>query len=247
MGKFFTNNFSEVNLYKKKSKKSEVTTQMIFGETFSILKKYSKWLKVKIKNDNYVGFIRRKNFSSFSSPTHKVIVLKAKTYKKPSLRNPSGEITFGSKIKALDRFSKFTKFNNMWIETKNLKPLKFRNKDIFFNVRIFKGIKYKWGGKTYKGLDCSALVQLFFNINNKFCPRDAVDQMNFFKKNVSLKSIKKNDLIYWKGHVAIALSNKKLIHAYGPYKKTVIMGIKETVKRIEKTASLKVKSIKRIN
>ena len=67
-----------------------------------------------------------------------------------------------------------------------------------------------------------------------------------FKKNIELKNIKKNDIIYWKGHVAVALSNKKLIHAYGPMKKTVIMGIDQTIKRIERTAKLKVIGIKRL-
>ena len=67
-----------------------------------------------------------------------------------------------------------------------------------------------------------------------------------FKKNIKLKNVKKNDIIYWKGHVAIALSSKKLIHAYGPMKKTVIMDINETIKRIERTAELKVIGIKRL-
>ena len=58
--------------------------------------------------------------------------------------------------------------------------------------------------------------------------------------------LKKNDIIYWKGHVAVALSNKKLIHAYGPMKKTVIMDINQTIKRIERTAKLKVIGIKRL-
>ena len=64
--------------------------------------------------------------------------------------------------------------------------------------------------------------------------------------NIKLKKIKKNDIIYWKGHVAIALSSKKLIHAYGPMKKTVIMGIDQTIKLIERTAKLKVIGIKRL-
>ena len=63
---------------------------------------------------------------------------------------------------------------------------------------------------------------------------------------MQLKKIKKNDIIYWKGHVALALSRKKLIHAYGPMKKTVIMDIKKTIKKIEKTAKLKVIGIKRL-
>ena len=62
----------------------------------------------------------------------------------------------------------------------------------------------------------------------------------------NLKDIKRNDIIYWKGHVAIALSGKKLIHAYGPKKKTLVMGIKETVELIKKTANLKIIAIKRL-
>ena len=73
-----------------------------------------------------------------------------------------------------------------------------------------------------------------------------MQQVNFFKKNINLKNIKRNDIIYWKGHVAIALSDKKLIHAYGPKKKTLVMGIKETVELIKKTANLKIIAIKRI-
>ena len=90
------------------------------------------------------------------------------------------------------------------------------------------------------------MIQIFLNFNNKFCPRDAKDQIKYFKKNIKLNNIKKNDIIFWKGHVALALSNKKLIHAYGPMKKTVIMDISQTIKRIKKTANLKVIGIKRL-
>ena len=90
------------------------------------------------------------------------------------------------------------------------------------------------------------MIQVFLNFNNKFCPRDANDQVKYFKKNVKLKNIKKNDIIYWKGHVALAVSNKNLIHAYGPMKKTVVMGIEQTIKRIKRTANLNVIAIKRL-
>ena len=103
-----------------------------------------------------------------------------------------------------------------------------------------------WGGKSYKGIDCSALVQIFFNQNNLFCPRDSKDQEKFFKRKINLQNIKKNDLIFWKGHVAIALSTNNLIHAYGPMKKVVVMDIKRTVERIKRTANLKVTSVRRI-
>ena len=84
------------------------------------------------------------------------------------------------------------------------------------------------------------------NQNNKFCPRDSKDQEKYFKKRVNIKNIKKNDIIFWKGHVAVALSKNKLIHAYGPMKKVVVMDIKKTINRIKRTANLDVTSIRRI-
>ena len=65
-------------------------------------------------------------------------------------------------------------------------------------------------------------------------------------KKTTKSKFPKVDIIFWKGHVAVALSNRKIIHAYGPMKKVVIMDIKKAIERIERTAKLKVTSIKRI-
>ena len=245
MSKYFTNNFSVINLHKRPSVKSEIVTQMIYGDSFSIFKKSKKWLKIKIKEDNYKGYIRNKKYSKYLKPTHKVNTLRAKIFKLPN-KIKKKEISFGSKIKVIDANSRFLKCANGWIKKNDVKPISYKEKDPFRKITSFKNIRYKWGGKSFKGIDCSALVQVFLNFNNKFCPRDAKDQVKYFKKNIKLKKIKKNDIIYWKGHVAIALSNKKLIHAYGPMKKTVIMGIDQTIKLIERTAKLKVIGIKRL-
>ncbi len=58
--------------------------------------------------------------------------------------------------------------------------------------------------------------------------------------------MRKNDLIFWKGHVAVVISKSKLIHAYGPLKKVVIMPINTTIDKVYKTANLKVIGIRRI-
>ena len=246
MTKFFTNTYPVINLYKKSSVKSEIVTQMIYGDSFRILKKTYKWLKIKIKEDNYIGFVRNKYYKTYIKPTHKINILKAKVYKFPNKRKKINIISYGSKIRVIAKKSKFLKFEKGWIDQNEAKLISFKEKNPFKKIHIFKNIKYKWGGKSFRGIDCSALVQVFLNFNNRYCPRDAKDQVKFFKKNVKLKSIKKNDVIFWKGHVAIALSKKKLIHAYGPMKKTVIMGINQTIKRIDRTAKLKVIGIKRL-
>jgi len=246
MNKIYSNNYPIINLYKTANSKSEIVTQMIYGEGFKIINKSSRWLKIKIKEDKYTGYIKNKEFISYIKPTHKVSVLFAKIYRSPNSKNKIAKLPYASKIKINAVNFRFSKLQNGWIETKNIKPLKYQNKNIFNDVKIFKNVKYMWGGKTFKGIDCSALIQVCLNFNNRICPRDSGKQANFFKKNINLKNIKKNDIIYWKGHVAVALSNKKLIHAYGPRKKTITMNIQNTIKLIKKTANLKVISVKRI-
>ena len=110
----------------------------------------------------------------------------------------------------------------------------------------FSNVKYVWGGKTFQGIDCSALLQIFFYYNNSFYPRDTRDQIKYTKKNSKKRKFKKGDIIFWKGHVAMCLNSEKLIHAYGPERKVIIMPIIETINRIQKTANLKVKKVSRI-
>ena len=71
-------------------------------------------------------------------------------------------------------------------------------------------------------------------------------KLSIQKKNLKRKNFKKGDLIFWKGHVAVCLNSTKLVHAYGPEKKVIIMPIKKTIDLIEKTVHLKVKKITRI-
>ena len=246
MTKYFTIIIDVLNIYKKPSKKSEVISEMVYGDSFSISKKTSRWIKIKTKEDNYSGYIQNKNYLEYLSPTHKINVLKAKVYKFPNRTKKINLLSFNSRIKVTENKNKFFKFAKGWISKNQVKPIKYKEKNLFRNIIIFKNTKYKWGGKSYKGIDCSALVQVFLNFNNKFCPRDTKDQVKYFIKNIRLENIKKNDIIYWKGHVAVALNNKKLIHAYGPMKKTVIMDIKKTIKKISITANLSVIGIKRL-
>ena len=126
MTKYFTNNFSIISLHKKPSVKSEVVTQMIYGDNFSISKKTRKWLKVKIKEDNYKGYVQNKNFSNFLKPTHKINILKAKVYKFPNKRKKTNEISFGSKIKVIDNKASFFRFSKGWISKHDVKPVSYK-------------------------------------------------------------------------------------------------------------------------
>ena len=219
----------------------------MYGDTFKKIEEKNFWIKIKNDRDNYRGYIIKKQFPANQKNTHKIDCLYANLYLEPNNKSRiKKKLSFGSKIKVIKNKSSFYKFDNFWIKKSVLKKINYKRKDTFKNIKIFINKKYKWGGKNYNGLDCSALVQLFLNFNNIFCPRDAKDQLKYFRKKVKINKIKKNDLIFWKDHVAIVISKTTAIHAYGPLKKVVIMPIRKMIDRIYKTANLKVIGIRRI-
>ena len=241
---YFIDNFS--NIYKNPSKKSEVTSQIIYGEKFKILGKNKSWIKIKTLFDNYKGFIKNSKYVEKFSPNYKVSSLKARIFKKPNIGTKS-YLTFGPKVSVLDENKNYIKIQkNKWIKKKDIKKINHKEKNFIKIFKKFLQVKYVWGGKSYKGIDCSALLQIFFYYNDLFYPRDTKDQINYSIKKIS-KKFKKGDIIFWKGHVAICINSKQLIHAYGPEKRVIVMPINKTIKRILNTADLKVRKISKIN
>ena len=241
---YFTGNFS--NIYKNPSKKSEVTSQIIHGEKFKILSKNRSWIKIKTFLDNYKGFIRNSKYAEEFSPNYKVSSLKARIFKKPGI-GTSSWFPFASRLSVIEQNKNYVKIEkNKWLKKKDIKKLNHREKNFVKIFKKFLNIKYVWGGKTFLGIDCSALLQIFYCYNNSFYPRDTKDQIKYTKKNSKKRKFKKGDVIFWKGHVAMCLNSKQLIHAYGPEKKVIIMPIIETINRIQKTAKLKVRKISKI-
>ncbi|MDC3016468.1 C40 family peptidase [Candidatus Pelagibacter sp.] len=241
---YFTGNFS--NIYKNPSKKSEVTSQIIHGEKFKILAKNKSWIKIKTIFDNYKGFIKSTKYVKKFSPNFKVSSLKARIFQKPGIKTNSW-LPLASKLSIFEQNKNYVKIEkNKWVKKKDIKKLDYKEKNFVKIFKKFINVKYVWGGKTFKGIDCSALLQIFFCYNNSFYPRDTKDQIKYTKKNLKKTKFKKGDIIFWKGHVAMCLNSKQLIHAYGPEKKVIIMPIIETIERIKKTANLKVKKISKI-
>ena len=241
---YFIGNYS--NIYKKPSRKSEVTSQIIYGERFKILNKNKSWIKIKTLFDNYKGFIKNSKYIEKFKPLYKVSSLKARIFKKPGIRTNSW-LPFASRLSVLDQKKNYIKIEkNKRIKKEDVKKVNHKENNYSKIFKKFLNLKYVWGGKTYQGIDCSALLQIFFFYNNSFYPRDTKDQIKYTKKNSKKRHFKKGNIIFWKGHVAMCLNSKELIHAYGPEKKVIIMPIIETINRIQKTAKLKVKKVSRI-
>ena len=74
----------------------------------------------------------------------------------------------------------------------DIKKINHKEKNFIKIFKLFLNTKYIWGGKTYKGIDCSALVQIFYYYNNSFYPRDTKDQIKYSKKNINKRKFKKD-------------------------------------------------------
>jgi len=242
---FYKKPFS--NIHKGPSGFSKVTSQILYGEKFKILSKNKHWIKIRTSFDNYIGYIKNMDYTISHKPTHKIFILKANIFNK--LNNKTKHfLPFASKVSIIQENKKFIEFEkHKWIKKKDIKKIEHREKNYLNVLKLFLKTKYVWGGKTYKGIDCSAILQLLYYYNNKFYPRDTKNQIKYSKTNIKKKSFKKGDIIFWKGHVAICINAKQLIHAYGPEKKVIIMPINKTLERIERTAKLVVKKISSLN
>ena len=239
------NNFSKIDIYEEPKINSKLSSQMIYGEKFKIIKKRNNWLKIKTSYDNYTGYIKNKKFLIKSNPTFKIYSLKSKIFEEINgkFRKTNKFLYFASRISKIDENKEFLKFEkNKWVKKKDLKKINHIERNYNKIFKSFLNSKYLWGGKTADGIDCSSLIQIYFYYNKIFFPRDTKDQIKFCKKK-NKKRFLKGDIIFWKGHVGICLNQSKFIHAYGPRKKVLIMPVNYSIRLIEKTAKLVVKKI----
>ena len=181
-------------------------------------------------------------------PSHKIFFKKSIIYRKikSGFIKTQKKLYFSSTIKNLENNKDYIRFDkNKWIKKNNLKNINHIEKDYKKIFKFFLNTKYLWGGKSIEGIDCSALIQLYFKYNGKFFPRDTKDQIRYCKKKIS-KNFKGGDIIFWKGHVGLCLNKNEFIHAYGPRKKVLIMNTKKTINLIFKSAKLKIKKISNV-
>ena len=246
------NNFlnkSVANIYFKPSPNSEVVSQILYGEKFKILLKRKKYIKIKTHYDNYIGYIKKDKFLENFKPSYKISKIKSRIFFKKDKRFLSSNhyLYYGSGVCKRNENKKYIEFEkNKWIKKSDIKNIDHYEKNYIKVFKFFLNTKYLWGGKTCDGIDCSALIQIYFYYNRIFFPRDTKDQIRFCKRKKS-KNRLKGDIVFWKGHVGICLNKSRFIHAYGPKKKVLIMPTVQTIKLIDKTANLKVKKVSNIS
>ena len=177
---FFNNPVA--NIYSKPSLNSEVTSQILYGERFKILSKSRYWIKIKTSFDNYVGYIKKSKFNKTFKPTNKICKLKSRIFKRINNRfiSTNNFLYFASGISIKNRNNNYVEFEkNKWVKIIDIKKIDHYENNFSRILKLFLNTKYLWGGKTFKGIDCSALIQIYFYYNRIFFPRDSKDQIKF--------------------------------------------------------------------
>ena len=113
--------------------------------------------------------------------------------------------------------------------------------------KLFLNSPYLWGGNTSLGIDCSGLVQVSMLLCGLSCPGDSDQQLAKLGQNIDADTTQeKGDILFWQGHVALALNETQVLHANAYHMSTVIEELSEVVFRIKKQEGNEIIARKRL-
>ena len=190
------------------------------------------------ETDGYLGWIDKSALAPPITPSHRVCVARTLAKNTPDLKvtEPMTALSFGSEIKIVDSTGEYIKLElpdvDMWIPARHASPLSENLPDPAGVAELFLGTPYLWGGNSAFGIDCSGLVQLSARACGIPCPGDSAQQADFFGGTALDGAINRNDLFFWKGHVAIALDQNRFVHANAHSMAVAVESITDTIKRI---------------
>ncbi|ANK83875.1 MULTISPECIES: C40 family peptidase [unclassified Rhizobium] len=200
-----------------------IDTELLLGEEVTVFDRADGWCWVKAVSDGYVGYLKAEALlQTGPAPTHIVTVQRTFLYPEPELRKPHRAIlSMGSRVhvagEAEVRGNHYVVLTDgTAIFARHVQPIgALEGADYVGIAARFLETPYLWGGRSGLGIDCSGLVQLAMLMTGRQAPRDADMQAAGLGEPIDRSEIRRGDLVFWKGHVAIFEDPQTILHANG--------------------------------
>jgi cell wall-associated NlpC family hydrolase len=226
------------------SSDAELMTQALKGDRVTIYDRNGEgWAWGQLVSDGYVGWLPDQALAkAVASPTHKVTALRTLAFPGPSIKLPPVETpVMGALLTVVRDQDSFAVTREGWhVPRQHLGPVDQRAPDFVAVAEQFAGTPYLWGGKSSLGIDCSGLVQVSLTAAGTGCPRDSDMQQEGLGRELDpreTKKLERGDLIFWKGHVAIARDADTVVHANAHNMAATIENTREAIARIAAAGS----------
>lgn len=220
-----------------------VNTQALFGDDVLVFEDAEGWAWIQAERDGYVGYVADTVLGARDhTPTHVVSVPRTFLYPGPDLRFPiTGQLSMGSAVTVIGTAeTRGTHYallpSGEAIISGHLRPVGVAASDYVAVAETFLGTPYLWGGVSGFGIDCSGLVQLAMRMAGRQVLRDSDMQAATIgaplDPGLDFAGLRRGDLVFWKGHVAVMTDAKTMIHANGHTMLVSREGFKDAVARI---------------
>jgi len=234
---------SVVDLRSEPRPDSGPQTQIIFGDMVRVFEEQDGWSWAQAERDGYTGYV---SSASLEKPgadaTHMVIVPRTFIYPGSDLRFPHTKaLSLGSRVRivgsAETRGTQYALLENgEALIAGHLASLDQHAPDYVAVAETLLHTPYLWGGTSGFGIDCSGIVQLSMWVSGRKVLRDSDMQQNtlgeIIEPDANYSNLKRGDLVFWKGHVAICASPDMLIHASGHTMTVTMEPLNDAIKRI---------------
>ena len=217
-----------------------IDTQLLLGEPLRIFERRDGWAWVQAETDGYVGYMAEAELvSPAQQTTFWVSQPRTFVYPEPDMKRPRGQaLSMGSRIAVVgEAETRGTRYLTLAgggsVIAAHCAPIGTAVDDDYVAIaaRLLE-TPYLWGGKSAFGIDCSGLVQLSMMMAGRSAPRDSDMQAAGLGEEIGFDQLRRGDLVFWKGHVAIMEDQETMIHANGHTMSVAREGLKAAVERI---------------
>ena len=243
-GKAYEVGASQAPVRNAPSHEATLLTEALKGERLTIYDISEEgWAWGQLAGDGYVGFLPASALGACGPPaTHKVTALRTLVLPGPSIKLPPMEtLSFGCRLVIVRVDEPFAiTASGGHVPIVHLAPMETMETDFVAVAERFLGTPYLWGGKTSLGVDCSGLLQLALAACGIPCPRDSDMQEQALGSALpdwrELEQLRRGDLLFWKGHVAIVRDEATLVHANAYHMAVAVEATASAIARIRAIA-----------